>query len=184
MITFLLLWGIFAAVLIGWSNMQGHYLLVKNSRGLKKQLGEPVRRLLLAERRALTQHFHLAFHCDMEVYQLSGKVVLVGWREPLFLLRPYYLDGDLLVGLPESLYCCVDPVLHDQVELVLNPHEGAPHAFVVRLNGVSLLCDCEVQAEDVSLPPMLERPQPTLMPDCQFYSLGGLERKAADKVAL
>ncbi len=172
MITFLLLWVVFAAVLIGWANMCGHYLLIKGSHSLRSQLSEPVRSLLPAERQALTQRFHLAFNTDMAVYRLTCRVVLVGWREPLFLLRPYYQDGALLVGLPENLYSCVEPLKEDQVELVLNPHQGTPHAFVVSLNGVSLLCDCEARAAGISLPPAPAANRVGPRPGCAFYEVG------------
>ena len=172
MITFLLLWVAFAAALIGWANMCGHYLLIKGSRSLRAQLSKPVRSLSSAEQQALTQRFHLAFNADMAVYRLTCRVVLVGWREPLFLLRPYYQDGALLVGLPESLYSCVEPLKEDQVELVLNPHQGAPHAFVVSLNGVSLLCDCEARAAGISLLPAPTQNRVGSRPSCSFYEVG------------
>ncbi|MGB4072535.1 hypothetical protein [Pseudomonas sp.] len=176
MITFMLLWGFLAAVLICWANQRGHYLLDRDSRGLKARLGDPARRLLAAERQALTQRFHLAFPAEMAVYRLTCKVGVAGWREPLFLLQPYHLEGRLLVGLPESLYGCTETLLENQVELVLNPHQGAPHAFVVSLNGVSLLCDCEARAAGISLPPASTRQRAELRPGCQFYA-GGAETK-------
>ncbi|WP_043311017.1 hypothetical protein [Pseudomonas sp. ML96] len=172
MITFLLLWGAFAAALIGWASQRGHYLLITASRRLRGQLDDPVRSLLPAERQALTQCFQLAFPADMAVHRLVCKVALVGWREPLFLLRPYYQEGALLVDLPESLYSCVEPLLEDQVELVLNPHQGTPHAFVISLNGVSLLCDCEARAAGICLPPAPEQPRPALRAGCEFHVLG------------
>ncbi len=172
MITFMLLWGALAAVLIGWANQRGHYLLDRHSRGLQARLGDPVRSLLSAERQALTQRFHLAFQEQMAVYRLTCKVAVAGWHKPLFLLQPYYLEGRLLVGLPESLYGCAEPLLENQVELVLNPHQGAPHAFVVSLNGVSLLCDCEARAAGISLPPASRRPRVELQPGCPFYAVG------------
>ncbi|MBD9426385.1 hypothetical protein IB232_13700 [Pseudomonas sp. PDM15] len=173
MITFMLLWGALAAVLVGWANQRGHYLLGRESRGLQARLGDPVRSLLSAERQALTQRFHLAFHSDLAVYRLTCKVGVVGWREPLFLLQPYHLDGRLLVGLPESLYSCAEPLLENQVELVLNPHQGAPHAFVVSLNGASLLCDCEARAAGILLSPPSARQRVESRPDCQFHAIGG-----------
>ena len=172
MITFILLWATLAAVLIGWANQRGHYLLDRESRGLKVRLDDPVRSLLAAERQALTQRFHLAFHADMAVYRLTCKVAVAGWREPLFLLQPYYLEGRLLVGLPESLYGCAESLLENQVELVLNPHQGAPHAFVVSLNGVSLLCDCEARAAGIPLLAASARQRIEFRPGCQFYSVG------------
>lgn len=169
MITFLLLWGAITASLLGWANMQGHYLLIKSSRSLRSKLGEPIRSLLPAERQALTQRFHLAFPSDLVVYRLVGTVGLVGWREPHFLLRPYYMDGALLVGLSESLRSCVNPLGEDQVELVLNPHQGAPHAFVIRINEVSLLCDCEATRAGVRLSAALVGPRPAVNPSCIFH---------------
>jgi hypothetical protein len=171
MITFMLLWGTLAAVLIGWANQRGHYLLDRDSRGLKVRLGDPVRSLLSAERQALTQRFHLAFHEEMAVYRLTCEVAVAGWHQPLFLLRPYHLEGRLLVGLPESLYGCTETLLENQVELVLNPHQGAPHAFVVSLNGISLLCDCEARVAGISLPPAPTRKRGGALPGCSFYEV-------------
>ena len=64
----------------------------------------------------------------------ASKVINVGVRD-----STYVLDG-LLVALPEALLPCIAP--YNRAQLVLNPHPGGPHAFVVALNGVSLVCEC------------------------------------------
>lgn len=104
------------------------------SRERRKTLGASARQLHPAERQALSASSGLAFPGDGAVLNLQGGMGVVGWRQPMFVL------DDLLVGLPEQLLPCVR--CHNEAQVLLNPHPGLPHAFVVALNGTSLVCEC------------------------------------------
>lgn len=164
MITFALLWAVLFAALLGWANMQGHHLLTIRSRRARQQLHDPGRDLLPAERQALTREFHLALPEGAMVYRQTGSIRLVGWRTPQFLL------DDLLIGLPEPLHGCANYGFDNTLELILNPHQGAPHAFALSLNGVSLLCDCQARAAGISRPVSTVLPSSPLRPRTEFVS--------------
>ena len=167
MITFLLLWAVLFVSVLGWATVRGHSLLIARSRVLRDRLSAPGRSLLPVERQALTRHFHLAFPADAPVYPQTGEIRLVGWRTPQFLL------DELLIGLPEPLHGCVNYGFDNAVELIANPHAGAPHALVIRLNGVSLVCDCQAQAAGIALPPPRGAVPHPLLPRTEYFPAPG-----------
>ena len=136
------------------------------SRERRKTLGAIARQLHPAERQALTASSGLAFAADSGVLRLEGRLELIGWRQPMFVF-----DG-LLVAVPEQLLPCA--LTYNQAQLLLNPHPGLPHGFVVALNGVSLVCECEalatgLQASDggpaaVAANPMFQEALPRVAP--------------------
>ena len=76
-------------------------------------------------------------------------------------------------GLPEPLHGCVNYGFDNAVELIANPHAGAPHAFVIRLNGVSLVCDCQAQAAGIALPPPRGAVPHPLLPRTEYFPAPG-----------
>lgn len=113
------------------------------SRARRRTLVAVARPLHPAERQALSASFGLAFPGDGAVLNLQGGLGVVGWRQPMFVL------DELLVGLPEQLLPCVRS--HNEAQVLLNPHPGLPHAFVVALNGTSLVCECEARRAGIEL---------------------------------
>lgn len=170
MITFALLWAVLFAALLGWADLQGRHLLIIRSRRARQALHAAHRNLLPAERQALTREFHLALPEGALVYRQTGSLRLVGWRTPQFLL------DDLLIGLPEALQGCANHGFENSLELVRNPHQGAPHALVLSLNGVSLLCDCQARAAGIARPVPTVQPGSPLRPRTEFVSVGGEPR--------
>lgn len=118
------------------------------SRFRRERLEPCARTLHAAERQALTESTGLAFPAASALWQLEGEVQVNGWAEPMFVL-----DG-LLVAIPEQLLPCL--AAHNRAQLLLNPHPGLPHGFVVQLNGASLVCECVARRNGFELP----RPQP------------------------
>ncbi len=124
---------------------KGTWRLEALSRERRKTLEAIARPLHPAERQALTASSGLAFAADSGVLHLEGRLELIGWRQPMFVLDA------LLVAVPEQLLPCA--LTYNQAQLLLNPHLGLPHAFVVALNGVSLVCECEARRAGIEQSP-------------------------------
>lgn len=144
MISFLAVTLVLALVLFGRGQVRGTRQLEALSRERRKTLGAIIRQLHPAERRALTASSGLAFAADSGVLHLEGRLELIGWRQPMFVL-----DG-LLVAVPEQLLPCA--LTYNQAQLLLNPHPGLPHAFVLALNGNSLVCECAMRSAEFNPP--------------------------------
>lgn len=145
MIVYLSLSLLLFLVLLAVGSLRGQRRLETLSRLRRAQLAPAGRALHEAECRALSQAFGLAFTPSLPLCQIEGMVRLIGWRRPMFVL------DEVLVGLPDNLLPCASSGW--RAELVLNPHGGLPHAFVVSLNGNSLLCECEARQAGIELPP-------------------------------